>query len=119
MNELRRQEFIENNHENLQKDKLTESEPIIINSQNDNINSCCFIIFHSTRNKDEAQNILDFLNKNDKIENVKIDEWINPYSGTIYYRIRSQCFDNSKEAFIAKNKLNVINLRLTPVIKCY
>ena len=83
--------------------------------------SCCYIIFYSSTELKESEKVLNKINKGIKSENIFIQEWMNPDTEIIYYRVRTQCFKDYFNAMEAESiyKDQQLKIDQPSVIKCY
>ncbi|MDC1068963.1 hypothetical protein OAQ99_07375 [Candidatus Kapabacteria bacterium] len=99
----------------LKEDELNKEKNLLL-TQKDNskiiekpidVDSTCYsIIFESLDSRDDAQNILNNLNKLDLNTKVFIETWVNPTSKTKYYRIQTDCYQGLNTTIKARNHLN-------------
>jgi hypothetical protein len=89
------------------------------NKKTGKICNCYVILFASTTDKNEADNLFNSL-KNNKIENINIISFVEPYLKNKYYRVQSKCYSDPNEAFDNKLKIqfktNLLNI--VPQILC-
>ncbi|MDX9789842.1 MAG: hypothetical protein RBT61_03360 [Candidatus Kapabacteria bacterium] len=111
-----------NSSEDRNQQILRDEFDALIQEQNrlaGSICSCYVIMFTSTKNKSEAEKILQELN-NSGVKNLTLMEFSEPYLNETYYRIVSECFTNHLDAF--DKRLSIMNLQamssLNPIILC-
>jgi hypothetical protein len=104
------------------KEGIIERDTLQIQNLNNNSlpeDDCsCYIIFGSSKDEQEAQEILNSLIE--AHNKLFIQEWVNPYTGVKYYRVRSECYNNYNHALKEKNKTKLDNtaVNLLTVVKC-
>jgi hypothetical protein len=83
--------------------------------------SCCYIIFFTSTEKRESEITLKKLKDKMPELNIYIQEWMNPESELIYYRVRTYCFDDQIQVFDIDNqyKENKFDIDQPSIIKCY
>jgi hypothetical protein len=81
--------------------------------------SCFVLLFTTTPNKEEADNLVNSL-KSNSINEVTTSVFVDPYLNEKHYRVQSQCFSDHNDAFDLRLKiLHVTNtLNIIPQIKC-
>jgi hypothetical protein len=103
------------------KERLSEEEQTADQQIKENAFSCCYIIFYTSTEENESEKILEKLKSKMQDLNIYIQEWMNPESELIYYRVRTYCFDDYNETFKVDNQYKELNIKVNQpsIIKCY
>lgn len=120
-NEVENSQAFINDYTQQYMEEVNEEDIIINNNEKSTEFNCCYIIFYSTQSNDEAKSILEKLAGGMSDVEVYIQEWMNPDSEIIYFRIRTKCFDDIFKAMNIEDQYNKSKLIIEQpsLIKCY
>jgi hypothetical protein len=112
--------FFQNQAQNIRKDDK-DDDLLFRDRDRDNGFSCCYIIFYSSRNKEESNSILKIMKDKFPNSNIYIQEWMNPDSEQIYFRVRTKCYDDYFKAFEFEKQYKEYKMGIDQpsIIKCY
>jgi hypothetical protein len=83
--------------------------------------SCCYVLYFSTPLEEAAKSNLEILQQNG-IKDIRIEEWQDPLENIKYFRIRSNCFEDVRQAAALRGNhqkiINSINMNRKLTIKC-
>jgi len=110
-----------NDQSNDYKKGLPEEVQTVDQSKKENTFSCCYIIFYSSTERKESEKILKTLKNKMPNLNIYIQEWMNPESELIYFRVRTYCLDDHLQVFEIDNQYKGIEFEIDQpsIIKCY
>lgn len=113
------EDFLDQYSKSKEGEEVTEDKKAPVGTTTDF--SCCYIIFYSSTKLNESESVLNRINKAAEFENIFIQEWMNPSTEIIYYRVRTKCFREYFKALEAENIYKNMKLKIDQpaIIKCY
>lgn len=83
--------------------------------------TCCYVIFFSSDDLIKSEDIIESINNNTDLKGVFIQEWMNPDTEKIYYRVRTKCYDDYFKAMNIESLFKQENIKTgqPAIIKCF